>query len=295
MDTSPYTLLGPDGTKFHCQIWQAALSAKETRPTIALVHGLGEHSGRYGDLISHLIHRGHPVIATDLRGHGRSGGTRGHSPSYEALLDDIDLLLGAARERFPGTPFVLYGHSFGGALVINYGLRRHPDMLGLIATSPALRPAVVPPEWKLRVGHLLYRTWPSLTLKSGLEAVGISRDQAVVRAYRTDALVHDRISARLGLDLLEAGEWALQHAAELTLPLLLMHGDSDRLTSVTASREFARRAPPSCTLRIWQGFYHELHHEPEKAAVFAEISNWLETLPSGPHPEKVPPRPTARA
>jgi acylglycerol lipase len=278
LDTSPYTLLGPDGTKFHCQIWQAAVSAKQAGPTIVLVHGLGEHSGRYGELISHLIHRGHPVIATDLRGHGRSGGKRGHAPGYGALMDDIDLLLGAARERFPGTRFVLYGHSLGGALVINYVLRKHPDLFGVIATSPALRPAFAPPQWKLRAARALYRVWPSLTLKSELAVAAISRDQAVVRACRADKLVHDRISVRLGIDVLEAGEWALQQAAELTMPMLLMHGDSDHLTSLTASREFARRAP-SCTLRVWEGLYHELHHEPEKAAVFAAISTWLEALP----------------
>lgn len=273
---SPYTLLGPDGTKFHLRTWEPA--AAPAGLAIALVHGLGEHSGRYVELVAHLTEHGYPVIAMDLRGHGRSTGKRGHAPTYEALMDDIELLLGAARERFPGVRLVLYGHSFGGNLVINYVLRRRPDLAGLIAMSPALRPAFHPPGWKLGLGRMLYRVWPSLTLYSEVDMRGVSRDQSVVRAAQADPLAHDRISARLGLDLLQAGEWALQQAHTLAIPTLLMHGDSDRVTSATASREFARRAS-LCTLRIWQGLYHELHHEPEKAAVFTEITRWLESLP----------------
>src|SRR5882724_7141751 len=166
---SPYTLRGPDGTKFHLQVWQPASPTVEVRPVIALVHGLGEHSGRYVELVDHLTRRGHPIIAMDLRGHGRSAGKRGHAPSYGTLMDDIDLLLGAARERFPGTPLVLYGHSFGGNLVINHVLRKLPALAGLIATSPALRPAFAPPPWKLRLGRLLYRTWPSVTMYSEVD------------------------------------------------------------------------------------------------------------------------------
>ena len=130
---SPYTLLGPDGTKFHLRTWEPA--AAPAGLAIALVHGLGEHSGRYVELVAHLTQHGYPVIAMDLRDHGRSTGKRGHAPTYEALMDDIELLLGAARERFPGVRLVLYGHSFGGNLVINYVLRRRPDLAGLIAMS----------------------------------------------------------------------------------------------------------------------------------------------------------------
>jgi alpha-beta hydrolase superfamily lysophospholipase len=239
------------------------------------VHGLGDHSGRYGHVAQHLCEAGFALLALDLRGHGRSEGQRGHSPRFEALLDDIDCLLDEAATRWPGRPVCLYGHSLGGSLVLNYVLRRRPALAGVVATSPGLRPGFQPPAWKVGFGRIMYVAWPSLSLSNELDIEGLSRDPEVVRAYREDTWVHDRLSVRLGIDILETGEWALAHAAELHLPLLLMHGDADRLTSASASREFAARAGEGCTLKIWSGGYHELHNEPERAEVLTYLSDWL--------------------
>jgi alpha-beta hydrolase superfamily lysophospholipase len=264
-----------DGLTLFAQGW---LPHGEPRAVACLVHGLGEHSGRFGHVAAHLCRAGYALMALDLRGHGRSGGPRGHSPGYDAILNDIGLLLAEAARRFPGRPLVLYGHSLGGALVLNYALRRKPEIAGVIASSPGLRPAVQPARWKVALGRAMRGAWPSLSLANGLEIEAISRDPEVVAAYRADPLVHDRVSVRLGTDILETGEWALAHAAEFPRPLLLTHGDADRITSTAASRAFAAEAGARCALRIWECCYHEVHNEPEKEAFLAHLTAWLDGL-----------------
>ena len=261
-----------DELQLYAQGWQP-----ETEPKglVCLVHGLGEHSGRYEHLTAFLSQAGYALLAFDLRGHGKSEGQRGHAPGYEALLDDIAHLLEEAAVRYPDCARFLYGHSLGGNLVIEYALRRHPPLAGVIATGPALRPGFEPPAWKLTLGKIMYNLWPTLTMSNELDRQGLSRDPEVVRAYNEDPLVHDRLSARLGMDMLQSGLWSLEHAAEFPLPLLLMHAGADRLTSAQASREFAAQAGNRCTLRIWDGFYHEIHNEPEKEEMFGYLLEWL--------------------
>lgn len=261
-----------DGLRLYAQGWQP-----ETEPTaaICLVHGLGEHSGRYAHLAAFLNQAGYVLLAFDLRGHGKSEGQRGHTPSYEALLDDTAHFLDGAAGRYPDCPRFLYGHSLGGNLVINHALRRRPPLAGVIATGPLLRPAFEPPAWKMTLAKIMYRLWPTLSLSNGLDRQALSRDPEVVRAYNDDPLVHDRLSARLGMDMLQAGLWSLEHAAEFPLPLLLMHGSADRVCSPQASREFAAQAGEGCTLQIWDGFYHEIHNEPEQGEVFEYLLEWL--------------------
>ena len=264
-----------DGVQLYSQSWQPDGTPKAA---VCLVHGIGEHSGRYARVAEALCAAGYALCGYDLRGHGHSGGPRGHSPSYDAMLDDIALLLAEASRRYPGRPQFLYGHSLGGNLVINYALRRRPPLSGVVATSPGLRTATPQPALKLWLGKIAYRVAPGLTLPTGLLLEGLSRDPAVVEKYRADPLVHDLVSARFGLDFLNAGEWALDavRAAEFPLPLLLVHGTADALTSAQASRDFAAKAGPRCALKLWEGLYHETHNEPEKAEVLAYMIAWLE-------------------
>jgi alpha-beta hydrolase superfamily lysophospholipase len=261
-----------DGLQLYAQGWQPET---EPRGVVCLVHGLGEHSGRYKHLAAFLNQAGYVLLAFDLRGHGKSQGQRGHTPSYEALLDDIAHLLEEAAERYPDRLCFLYGHSLGGNLVINYALHRRPPLAGVVATGPLFRPAFEPPAWKLTLARIMYSVWPTLAMSNELDRQVLSRDPAVVHAYNEDPLVHDRLTPRLTMDMLQSGLWALEHAAEFPLPLLLMHGSADRLTSAQASREFAAQAGERCTLKIWDGFYHEIHNEPEQGEVFAYLLEWL--------------------
>ncbi len=154
-----------DGLQLYAQAWQPEGSPKAV---LCLVHGLGEHSGRYVHVAKYLSERGLALLAFDLRGHGKSQGQRGHAPTYEAFLDDIAQLLDEASARFPTCPRFLYGHSLGGNLVLNAILRRRPPLNGAIVTGPLLCPAFDPPGWKLLLGKLMSAAWPTLSMANGL-------------------------------------------------------------------------------------------------------------------------------
>lgn len=262
-----------DGQQFHGLEWRPE---GETRAVVCLVHGLGEHAGRYAHVAQALCDAGYALLAFDLRGHGQTPGRRGHAPSWETALDDIARLLDEGAQRFPGLPRFLYGHSLGGTLVLAYALRRKPQVAGVIATGPVLKlPQPVPPA-KLALGRFMYRVLPSFQLANGLDRAGLSRDPEVVRRYNEDPLVHDRVSARLAADMLDSGEWDIAHAAEFALPLLLMHGTADRITWAEGSRQFAAKLKGDCTFRLWQGLYHEIHNEPEQKEVLGFMIHWLQ-------------------
>lgn len=262
-----------DGLSLFGQSWQP-----EDRPraVVCLVHGIGEHSGRYVHVADSLIQSGYALISFDLRGHGKSEGPRGHIPSYEAIMQDISSLLEVSNKKFPQSPFFLYGHSLGGNLVLNYVLRRQSHLKGVIATAPWLRLAFKPPAFKIALGKITNYIWPSFSQKSGLDTKALSRNLKVVHAYENDPLVHDRISARMFIGIYQSGQWALEHASEFSLPLLLMHGGDDKIISVEASREFANKINENCTLKVWDELYHEIHNEPEKEEVFKFLIDWLD-------------------
>jgi alpha-beta hydrolase superfamily lysophospholipase len=242
---------------------------------VVIVHGLGEHSGRYGEVARHLTAAGYLVLAFDLRGHGRTEGPRGHARGFGILLDDVDEVVGEAAGRGRALPAFLYGHSLGGSIVLNYALRRQPQLAGLVVSSPLLQPTIAPGAWRVTLARTLQRIWPALTFANTVDPADLSRDPEVVRAYREDPLVHRRVSVRLGTQMLRAGRWALAHADGLRVPTLLMHGTADSLTSPAASRLFARRAENLCQLRLWDGCFHELHWERERAAVLEFVVDWL--------------------
>ncbi len=273
MNTVEWEWTSSDGLTMYAKAWLPETPAKAA---ISLVHGLGEHIGRYEHVGAALTGAGFALLGFDHRGHGKSAGPRGHTPSYEALLDDIHTFLTQVEERYPDTPRFLYGHSMGGNLVINYPLRHPADLNGVIATAPFLRLAFQPPALKVALGRWMNNLLPGFTQTSGLETAALSRDPQVVEAYEKDPLVHDKISARLFVSLFDAGLYALEHAADFPIPMLLLHGTADRLTSAEASREFGARAPFYVTTELWDGWYHELHNEPEKERFFRRLIAWLE-------------------
>jgi len=262
-----------DHLRLYAQVWQPDGHPKGL---VCLVHGLGEHSGRYPHVAAYLTENGYVLSAFDQRGHGKSEGQRGYTPDFQVLMDDIATFLEESTRQYLDGPCFLYGHSLGGSLVLEYMLRRHPRLAGVIATAPALRTAFKPPALKVVLGKVMVRLWPTLSMSNEIDVQTLSRDAEVVRAYVNDPLVHDRLTPRLGIGMLQSGEWVLQHAAEVSLPLLLMHGGADRLTSSQASSEFAARAGDHCTLKIWEGLYHEIHNEPEQGTVLSYLLDWLD-------------------
>ncbi|MFZ5880701.1 MAG: alpha/beta hydrolase [Chloroflexota bacterium] len=267
-----------DGIDLYARGWEPDQPAKAV---ICLVHGLGEHVARYDHVAAALTAAGYAMLGFDQRGHGRSGGPRGHVPSYNQMMDDVALLVQQAGQRYPDLPLFLYGHSMGGNEVINFSLRRKPGLQGVIATGPFLRLAFQPPAVQVSLARMMNGIFPTFTQKSGLELAALSRDQKVVDAYVADPLVHDKITARLFVELFDSGEWAFQRAAEFTLPLLLMHGSADRLTSSDASRAFAQNGGRNITLHIWDGWFHEIHNETAQAEVFQVMVGWLDARLAG--------------
>jgi alpha-beta hydrolase superfamily lysophospholipase len=263
---------GADGTQFYLHGWEPD---KKPKAIVALVHGIGEHSGRYAHVGEAFAKAGYALVGFDLRGHGKSGGPRGHIPSYDTMMNDIADFLDLLEKRYRKLPTFLYGHSLGGNQVINFSLRRKPKLKGVIATSPWLKLPFQPPAVQITLGKVMNRIAPGFTQSSKLDTAALSRDPEVARTYERDPLVHDKVSARLFVDFGNAGLWALEHAAEFPLPLLLMHGTADRLTSAEASREFAERGGKHITWRQWKGFYHEIHNEPEKAEVLKVMIGWM--------------------
>jgi len=271
MKHSEWRSQSSDRVELYRQSWAPEGDAKAV---VTLIHGFGEHSGRYPHVAEALTAKGYALVAGDQRGHGRSQGLRGHTPTYDALLDDIAGLLDEAMRRFPNRPRFLYGHSMGGNLTLNYVLRRRPQLDGVVVTAPWLRLAFEPPRWKVAIGRAMSNIYPALQQDTGQDLEALSRDTMVGQAYAADPLTHSKMSARMFTSVHAAGLWALEHAADFPLPLLLMHGDGDRLTSARASREFAAKAP-QCTFKAWDGLYHELHNEPEQQQIFAVIIGWL--------------------
>jgi alpha-beta hydrolase superfamily lysophospholipase len=273
METFEWTYKSSDSLEMFARGWTPKGTPKAV---IVLIHGIGEHTGRYTRVGVELAEMGYAMLGFDLRGHGRSEGRRGHTPSYNALLDDIATFMKQMEGKYPNLPRFLYGHSMGGNLVLNYALRRKPDLKGLMVTSPWLKLAFEPPAAKVFLAKVMNTIAPGFTQSSRLDTKALSRDEAVVATYVNDPLVHDKVSARLFVSMYESGSWALEHAGELLLPLLLMQGTADRLDSVEATKEFAAKAGSKVTLKLWDGWFHEIHNEPEKAEVFKAMVDWLD-------------------
>jgi alpha-beta hydrolase superfamily lysophospholipase len=272
MKTFEWKWKSRDGLEMYAHGW----APENPKAVVVLVHGHGEHINRYPHVADALVNAGYAIQGFDARGHGQSGGQRGHTPAYESLMDDITDFITDAEKRYPTLPVFLYGHSMGGNEVINYVLRTPNKLKGVIATGPWLKLAFEPPAMQVTLGKMMNSIYPAFSQTSGLEQSALSHDPEVTRAYAADPLVHDKISARLFMAMYTSGLWALEHAAELKIPMLLMHGSADRLTSAKASEEFAQKAGKIVTLRIWDGFYHEIHNEPEKAEVLKVMVDWLD-------------------
>jgi len=247
------------------------------------VHGLGEHSGRYGEWAERFTGAGFAVQGFDLRGHGRSGGARGDT-RFAPALRDLDRLVGQSAWRHPGVPVFLYGHSLGALLALVYLAERPAAPLaGAVVSAVGLHSALREQRAKVAVARVLGRVVPRLRLPSGIDPETLSRDPAVVAAYRADPLVHDRVSAGFGLDALEAVDALLAAPPDPGVPLLLVHGAEDRLAYASGAREYAAATPGACELQVYEGLAHEIHNEPERARVFDDVRAWMDaTLSSAP-------------
>ena len=265
----------------HLRRWPAPGKA---RGVVVLLHGLGEHLGRYVMLAQFLNQNGWHVMGCDHRGHGVSEGKRGQIPRADTLLADVAPVIDHAREEFPG-PLVLLGHSMGGLLAARFvaeAMERVPapwsrSVDGLVLSSPVLDPGMSFMQKILLA--TAGRIAPSRSLHNGLKSVWISRERAVVRAYQRDRLVHDRISPRLARFIVESGRWVRERAARWTVPTLLLWAGADRCVAPRGSAAFAQSAPSGVVQsQEFPALYHEIFNEPERAEVMARLATWLRTF-----------------
>lgn len=274
MNKGSFLLKGLNGLRLQGTCW---LPDGEAKAVICLVHGLGEHRGRYQHVAEAMVRAGYGLYAYDQRGHGESEGKRGYTPGYDALLHDLDIVLQMIAGKNAETPIFLYGHSMGGNVVANYLLYRDISRLrGAILTSPWLYLTHEPPGIQVALAKFIVKLFPTFAQGNGLKIKDLSHDPVVNQAYKDDPLVHGKISARLFLDAYAAGHKAVEHADQLALPTLLVHGSDDQITSPEGTKAFAEKAGDTATLKIWDGLYHETHNEPNKDEVIQATIDWLD-------------------
>ena len=271
--TETFILPTEDGVRLHVRAWMPSGAA---RGVVCIVHGMGEHGGRYTYVASTLVRAGLAVYAVDQRGHGLTPGKRGHAPSAERLALDVARFVGMAGARHPGLPLFLYGHSMGGNVALSCAIRCRPPIAGLILTSPWLRLAFDPSPVKLRIGRIASLVWPSFTMSTGLGRL-LYRNVEQSEADRRDPLMHNRISAAMFFSIRDEGERSLREARrELRVPVLLLHGTEDMVTSFAASRELAESLRGQCEFVPWEGGWHELHHDVDRDEVLERIIGWID-------------------
>ena len=255
--------------------WQGWLPATPPAGVVLICHGLGEHSGRYGTVVDVLVPAGWAVYGLDLRGHGRSTGRRAHLRSYADWIADLDTFRRSVVARHPGLPVFLLGHSMGGQIALAYAVEQQGELAGLALSAPALASTVVS-RAVAAVLIPLARVAPTLR-PAGIDPTKISKDPDVVAGYRSDPLVHHG-NPTLGLSaaLFRQFDVLPERARRLALPLLLQHGLADELSDPAGSRRLVDAVGSTDqTVHWYEGLWHEIYHEPERAGPLADLRNWL--------------------
>lgn len=267
-----------DNLPLHLRQWWLGDGA---RGTVLIVHGLGEHIGRYPHVAQHLNRSGWNVVGYDQRGHGASGGARGAMAAEDSLLSDLSLVVDQQRRRHPG-PLVLLGHSMGGVVAGRFvaeGLAPQPaswwrPVDALVMSSPALDPGMS--IFQRGLLAMLGPIVPNLSLGNGLDPTWVSRDPTVVSGYRKDPLVHDRVTPRLVRLIVDAGAHVIAQAPKWRVPTQLLYAGADRCVAPRGSDAFAAAAPKSVLQhQRYEGLSHEIFNEPEQARVMADMARWL--------------------
>jgi alpha-beta hydrolase superfamily lysophospholipase len=268
------TFTASDGENIAVQDWHLP---EEVRPRgqVLLVHGLGEHAGRYDALAGVLNDWGFAVRGYDQYGHGESDGPRGTLPHANRLLDDLADLVESARVRKPGLPLILLGHSLGGLVAASFVARTLLAVDALVLSSPALATRMTPLQKMLMA--VVPRIAPNLTMGNGVDPKWLSHDQQVVRAYLNDPRVHDRISGRLARFIEDEGALVRARAGAWKVPTLLMYAGDDRVVDSAGSQAFSGAAPSAyVSSRCFDGLYHEIFNEPGSQPVYDCLRQWLD-------------------
>lgn len=265
-----------DGTELALRHW-AVSDGRRPWASLLLVHGLGEHSGRYEHVGSRLAEAGIDVYAYDQRGFGASGGRRAWVDRWSRFHDDLAERLAAARAAAAGGPVVLYGHSLGGLVALGYALSDRPKPDTLVLSAPALDAEI--PAWKRALARVLGVVAPTVAVKNALDTAVLSRDPQVGVAYVADPLNHHFTTIRLGAELLREQARCREALAGLRVQTLVIHGEADRLVPTIASAPLGD--VPAVTRRTYPTLRHEMHNEPEWESVIDDVVGWLRERHAG--------------
>ncbi|GAA0866989.1 alpha/beta hydrolase [Sphingopyxis soli] len=267
------------GAKLHVTHW---LPEGRPKAVILLAHGYAEHAGRYEYVAKRLTGAGYAIYAVDHWGHGQSDGEGGFVPRFLAFLDGMSELLTLVEVDHGDTPRLLLGHSMGGLIATLFLIERQQAFVAAALSGPAILPAEPPSRFTVWISRFLSRFFPRLGVLS-LDATGVSRDPAVVAAYRADPLVYGgKIGARLGKEFMDAMAVAEADAPKIRLPILIQHGEADRLTAPAGSRYlFEHVSSVDKRLEIYPGLFHEIYNEPERDAVLGDLIGWFDAHVAG--------------
>ncbi|MCL5807077.1 MAG: lysophospholipase [Deltaproteobacteria bacterium] len=266
--------MGVRKTALYYQGW---LPEGEVRAVLLVVHGLAEHSGRYMNLVHRFVPLGYAVYGIDHIGHGRSEGRRLHVESFVDYTEPLRTCADMVRCWQPDRPIFLVGHSMGGLIGALHLVDRQEALTGAVLSGPAVKAPGDIPKTVIFIGRILSVLLPRLGMVR-LEAEGVSRDPAVVKAYLADPLVcRGKMTARLGAEMLRAMERVGVEADRIRLPLLILQGGADRLVDPSGARLlYEKAASPDKKLIVYEGFYHEVFNEPEHDRVLSDVEQWLE-------------------
>ena len=256
--------------------YQGWLPAGAPRAVLLIVHGLAEHSGRYRNIASRFTKLGYAVYGLDQRGHAKSEGLRGYVERFSYYVDDLKSFANIVRRKHPEKKFFMHGHSMGALVAIAYATHHQNKLNGLIATGVSLKAGSGFSPLHIALARLLSRLTPKLGI-AVIDASAISRDQAVVNAYINDPLVfRGKLSARLGAELIAVMQKLPAQLPKIDLPILIMHGTDDRLCNPEGSRILYQRvSSEDKTLKLYEGFYHEIFNEPGQEQVLKDMESWL--------------------
>ncbi|PWJ44426.1 alpha/beta hydrolase [Sediminitomix flava] len=263
----------PDGQAFYAYQWSPE---QKPKAVLCLVHGFGEHIHRYEHVAKFFVDHQIALVGFDLRGHGRTEGKRGIVSSYDQLMDDISFFIQQVKNEFPDSSYILYGHSMGGNLALNYLLAKSNEFEGAIITSPWLSLASPPPSFVVSIAKFIGSIFPNFTVQSKLDEEGLSRDLTVAQAYKADPYVHGVMGTQLFTGVSATGKSIIEKGANFSLPMLLMHGNHDTVTSHKSSQQLADKANENLLFKEWDEARHELHNETNQEEVMNYMLQWVE-------------------
>ncbi len=264
------------GLSIYSQAW---LPPSEPKANLFVVHGLGEHSGRYQHVAHYFVEKGLAVFALDHQGHGQSGGKRGHVNSFSDYIDDFEQFRQEMVKVSPNKPTILFGHSMGALVALLYLLDHQNVVSAAVISAPPLRVKMGPPAFIKDMVPSLAKVSPGFTMNSGLKPEWVSRDQTVVQAYKSDPLTHPQISLSLFSGMYNGGKYALENADKFTLPLFLLYGSEDKIVDGAAIQEFVDRvSSTNKKFIVFKNDFHEVHNEADQLDEFEMIWQWIKEL-----------------